>query len=166
MWKDIVQNEEELRAFAKAFEHYSKFYTDENIEPVIVEILRDLKFDILTAKEAGLIHRDDTDHFAFAYAKNRILITYDQDFLDDREFPPHRCSGVVVLDTPPLTSDKLTNSLYILKTVIAPYRDLWKGVKVIIHNNSELTVFMNEHGSGKRTKTRYRIEGRKPQEWM
>jgi predicted nuclease of predicted toxin-antitoxin system len=166
-WMPIKVGPKELQAFDRGFRLEAKFYADENVELVVVEILRDLGFDVLTASEAGLVHRDDADHFALAHREGRILLTYDRDFLNDRGFPPHRCSGVVVLDIQPLTRQVLEESIYLLKVIVRPYRELWKGSKILIVRDYQMTVWQREHDSGRRTKTRYRPrEGRIAEEWV
>ncbi|HUI28833.1 MAG TPA: DUF5615 family PIN-like protein [Candidatus Acidoferrales bacterium] len=166
MWNDIEVDKATLDAFEREFYRKAKFYTDENIEQVVVEIMRDLKLDVVTANEAGLVHRDDTEHMAYAYKEDRILLTYDKDFLNDREFPPNCCPGLVVLDIQPLSRDVLVDALYLLKTVIAKYRNVWRESKIMIHKNSEMTVWMKERASGKRLRSRYRLSNGKAQEWI
>lgn len=154
----------ELRAFDRRFRRVAKFYADENIEPVLIEILRDLGFDIATAREVGLLQRDDTDHYGYARQSNRILLSHDQDFLNDQRFPPQKHPGVVVFDIQPITRDALSDAFYLLKVVVRPYRELWREAKILIHKNLEMTV-RNRNFERRRENIRYRLRQRHAEEW-
>lgn len=58
-----------------------RFYLDENIQSAVALGLRIRGIDVLTAQEAGLRGASDQEHLAFATANERVLVTYDTDFL-------------------------------------------------------------------------------------
>lgn len=58
-----------------------RFYTDEHFPLVLVKVLRSHGADVLTAHEAGMRGVSDTRHLAFPHAEQRVLITYDEDYL-------------------------------------------------------------------------------------
>lgn len=144
----------------------AKFYTDENVDRRLPEILRELGLDVVTAADAGLIHRDDSDHLAFAQRENRILVTNDKDFLYDRRHPPNRCPGLVVIDVGAQTRDSVEPMVWLLTRVVAPYREIWRHSKVLIMRDYQMTVWMRQHSTGKRMKSRYRLSGRDAEEWI
>jgi hypothetical protein len=43
-----------------------KFYLDEDIKPLLAEMLRARGFDCLAAREAGALSRSDSEQLAFA----------------------------------------------------------------------------------------------------
>jgi uncharacterized protein with PIN domain len=55
----------------------ARFYTDENFPLAVVELLRDLGHDVLTAREAGNANLQipDEDVLAFAASNNRTVLT-------------------------------------------------------------------------------------------
>ena len=57
-----------------------KLLTDENIQPEVVDFLRQNNFDVLDIKELNFIGKSDDFIFKFANNKNRIIITHDSDF--------------------------------------------------------------------------------------
>ena len=65
----------------------ARFYADENLELDVVEFLRERKIHIDSAVELGLAPRDDVFHLHEARRRKAVLLTRDQDFLDDRVFP-------------------------------------------------------------------------------
>ncbi|WP_445330275.1 DUF5615 family PIN-like protein [Tychonema sp. BBK16] len=55
----------------------ARFYTDENFPLAVVELLRALGHDVLTAREAGNANLQipDEDVLAFAASNNRTVLT-------------------------------------------------------------------------------------------
>jgi predicted nuclease of predicted toxin-antitoxin system len=58
-----------------------RFHLDENCDPRIAVGLRALGVDVTTTAEAGLLQAPDDQHFSFAIAHNRAIVTQDADFL-------------------------------------------------------------------------------------
>jgi predicted nuclease of predicted toxin-antitoxin system len=155
----------EMRAFDQQFRRLAKFYADEDIEPVLIEILRDLDFDITSAREVGMVHRDDTDHYGYARQQGRMLLSHDQGYLNDLTFPLTQHPGAVVLAIKPLTRETISDAFYLLRTVVLPYRELWRGAKILIHKHLEMTIRMRNF-DGRVRSNRYRLRGRRPEEWV
>lgn len=57
-----------------------RLLTDENIDPGIVHFLRAQGFDVLDAKEQGLMGSDDLTLLRLSQAENRVVLTHDSDF--------------------------------------------------------------------------------------
>ena len=76
----------------------AKLYANENLDFAIVELLRDLRHDVLTTLEAGNANKNIPDEqvLVFAHAQNRIVVTFNyQDFKKlHRLFPIH--SGIII----------------------------------------------------------------------
>ena len=156
-WKAIAVTETELASFNRAFRREAKFYAETSVEQVAVEILHDLGFKVSTSGEVGLSEHDDADHLGYARRENRILLTKDKDFLDDRKFPYQQSPGIVVLDIDPVTQESLADALYVLKVVIRPYREIWQGSKILISRDRHVTIWQKEHDTGRWQRTRYRL---------
>jgi predicted nuclease of predicted toxin-antitoxin system len=84
-----------------------RFYVDANVSPQAVNVLNEMGYDALTAREARIETHDDEDQIAVARKQDRILITHDQDFLDDRRFPLHECPTLVVCSFGTGTKDEI-----------------------------------------------------------
>lgn len=54
--------------------------TDENIHPAVSSFLRSEGFDVLDAKEEGLIGTDDSELLRLAWGQQRVVVTHDRDF--------------------------------------------------------------------------------------
>ncbi len=58
-----------------------RLYLDENISVIVADGLRRRQIDVVTARDAKRLGDDDASQLAFATAENRILTTFDDDFL-------------------------------------------------------------------------------------
>jgi predicted nuclease of predicted toxin-antitoxin system len=76
----------------------ARLYTNENMAHAVVDFLRNLNHDVLTAKEAGKANQGipDEEVLAFAHAEKRILVTFNyQDFKRLHRIHPEH-SGIVI----------------------------------------------------------------------
>jgi hypothetical protein len=152
-WKLIELNEVEIKIMRREYSSKARFHLDEGMDPEIASVLKNRGFNVKTARELGLTGHPDDDHFATAYRKKSILLTHDEDFLDDRKFPPHRSPGVVVL---PQGVDAIIPGIWLVLTVIAPNRKIWKGTKVKITSDGYIRVWnYDERGSWSQTRYKY-----------
>jgi predicted nuclease of predicted toxin-antitoxin system len=92
----------ELGPFAEGFTSAPRVYVDANVPAGLVRFMRErLHWDVLFVIEEDTLRRArDIEHFRLAVQLRRTLVTLDQDFLDDVEYPPGACGGIVVLSAP------------------------------------------------------------------
>jgi hypothetical protein len=57
------------------------YYLDQHIPGAVVNGLRQHAIDVLTAQEAGNCGSHDPDQLAFATAQERVMVTFDPDYL-------------------------------------------------------------------------------------
>jgi predicted nuclease of predicted toxin-antitoxin system len=74
-----------------------RFLVDESMGEGVAKILRHEGYNAKYVSDVGLTGRSDEDVFATAWSEDRVLVTHDPDFLDDRLFPPHRNPGVLLI---------------------------------------------------------------------
>ncbi len=120
---------------------------------------------MVTPDELGLTGCSDEDHFAISYRNKRILLTHDEDFLDNRKFPQHRNPGVVVLPGASGNIDILADALRLVLAFVAPYRDLWQGSKIKIGMDGHVTVWNYDY-TGCWSETRYKVEQHRCLMWI
>ena len=58
-----------------------RFFFDQHIDPAVAAGLRRRGIDVLTAQEAGRCGIDDPEQLAFATVENRVVVTFDRDYL-------------------------------------------------------------------------------------
>lgn len=65
----------------------NKVLLDENIPTAVLWWCISQGFDVMTAREAGLVGRSDNELNAFLHREGRVLITLDLDFSDPIKLP-------------------------------------------------------------------------------
>ena len=78
-----------------------KLYADENVDPYLIDFLRDAKVNVQSAVKLGFSGRGDRFHFAEAKRRGRSLLTHDREYLDHSKFPFNQMRGVVILGAQP-----------------------------------------------------------------
>jgi predicted nuclease of predicted toxin-antitoxin system len=74
-----------------------KLKVDENLPIRVVEILRELDHDAHTALDEGLKGASDARLWRAAQVEDRILLTQDLDFSDERLFAPGTHAGIILV---------------------------------------------------------------------
>jgi uncharacterized protein DUF5615 len=92
----------ELAGHAERLTPRPRIYADANVPAGLVAFMRSsLRWDVLFVIEVAELRRaPDVKHYRLAQQLRRTLITMDRDYLDDRRFPPHEGSGVLVIQAP------------------------------------------------------------------
>ncbi|HEX2453076.1 MAG TPA: DUF5615 family PIN-like protein [Vicinamibacterales bacterium] len=92
----------ELSAYAGDVAERPRVYADANIPNGVVEFMRvDLQWDVFFVLEHDELRRaSDREHYRLARRIGRTLVTLDQDYVDDRRFPPEEGAGVIVFFAP------------------------------------------------------------------
>lgn len=92
----------ELQVVAAELAAAPRIYADANIPAAVVGAMRhELGWDVLFVLEEPEWRRaSDRDHYGRALDLGRTLVTLDQDFFDDRRFPPGSSPGVLVCSAP------------------------------------------------------------------
>jgi|SRR2546425_3015000 len=131
-WKLLPPTtEEQSREFSR-LRQKARFLVDESLGHAVAEVLREDGWNAVYATDVGLGGRSDEDVLAHAWRENRVLITHDRDFLDDRRFPPHRNPGIIVLPGASGAGTGLGNALRRVVSIIGPSRKAFRSFKIEI----------------------------------
>ena len=84
-----------------------RFFLNHNLSPETTNLFRSLGFDATDTREHGLEMVSDLEIAAYAALESRIVVTFDTDFGDIRDFPPGRYPGVIRLKLPVQTLEVL-----------------------------------------------------------
>jgi hypothetical protein len=157
--REIRQVEEFVRRKAKP-----RFYADENFPQLAIEILRNLKADVLTVQDNRRRGHPDENHVAEALRLGRILITCDRDYLDERRFKLVHCPALVVFDFGRGTAREIWETFKCLGSIFsAPqFFDKWTKISA---NRDGWTDYAR-HLDGTTTRVRYRFQGGRMQQWV
>src|SRR3990172_5282622 len=146
----------EVEAFVSQFRKRARFLVDESLGAEVAEVLRDQGWNARYVTELGLEGHSDEDVFARAWADDRIILTHDTGFLDDKRFPPHRNPGVVVLPGAQGDDAPLIRALAGLVSFVAPFREAHRREKVVVSEDAEWTFIRQNPDSGAMEKRRFR----------
>jgi len=162
-WRDLeVPTDEVIRQLDLEFRGKIRFLVDENAGEGVADALRQMGFNSRSARELGLAGRSDEDVFAAAWRENRVIITHDDDFLNNRRFPHHRNPGVVVIRPGADGRDDngLTRCLVLTTMLGAEHAAFFRGTKIEFTSDETYTVLAQG------TKVKYRWKrGENPQIW-
>jgi predicted nuclease of predicted toxin-antitoxin system len=75
----------------------TKFIVDESAGSEIAKALQECGYDAKRLADAGVRVQNDDDLFTAAWKDNRVIVTHNQDFLDNGRFPPTTNPGVIVI---------------------------------------------------------------------
>lgn len=133
-WKRIDHDvsDESFAAFQRDFKRKARFLVDESLGEEAARAIRALGWNVVYVGAVGLAGKPDEDVFAFGWREDRIILTHDKDFLDDRRFPFHRNPGVIVLLGATGQTPVLVNALSGVLRLIGPYREAHRRTKVEI----------------------------------
>ena len=166
-WNPLaLPDDETTRTFNRTFRRRSRFLLDHNVDVELRNALSRLGWNVRTAKEQGLALRDDTDVFAAAFRDDRVLITHDRDFLNERRFPPHRNPGVLVIPGGDGATLDCVRAMAAALPLVGEYREVFRGACVTVTSDGVISIRNCEHDSGARKTRRYRYGGKLPQEWV
>lgn len=118
---------QEVRRYLARKKTLPRFYADENFPPRATALLRAGGFDVVTAAEAGKLGHPDENHAAEALRLERVLVTCDRDYLNDRRFPIIHCPAIVVFDFGAGTRTEILRAFRCLRWMIAipQFYDKW-----------------------------------------
>jgi predicted nuclease of predicted toxin-antitoxin system len=90
-----------------------RFFFDQHIPPAVARGLRRRGVDVLTAQEAGRCGLPDPDQLQFATAEERVVMTFDRDYLAlHASSVPH--AGIVWCRATKYTIGQLIQLLFLL----------------------------------------------------
>jgi hypothetical protein len=114
----------------------------------------------------GLAGHPDENVFAYALKHDRILLTHDTDFLDDRKFPfdSNRNPGVIVLPGGSGGDAFLIRALSILQTICSA-RELFRGSKINISPEGIIKIRQRNLETGGTECIKYRSDRRLFLQW-
>ncbi len=167
-WKEVVPPpQKEIDEFVTLFKKKARFLVDESLGPEVANMIKNQGWNVKYVDEIGLKGHDDHDVFSFAWRDDRILLTHDRDFLDDRAFPLYRNPGVIVLPGGAGDEQALTNAMMFVFTMVAPFREVHRKVKVAVDSDGNWTTIGRNPETGAIDRRKMRIRKNGPlEEWQ
>lgn len=96
--KEIKVIEDEFeREHGFKFTRKPRYFVDENLGQGVTELIRNLGGNVTDPWEKGMLGYKDDRVWQFARKERRIILSHDNDFMDERKYPIRECHGYVVL---------------------------------------------------------------------
>jgi Domain of unknown function (DUF5615) len=159
-WKKLSQpSPKEEAELEVEFGKKTAFLVDESVDPAITDFLRKKGWNVKTVSDVGLAGQDDEAMLAAAHRDDRVLLTHDRDFLDDRKFPPHRNPGVAVLPEGGRDFGALSTAVHNMLILVGAHRNFYHATKVEFLADGSLILKRRRRGRDKRTRYRFTRHG-------
>jgi predicted nuclease of predicted toxin-antitoxin system len=130
--RELPLSDEEVSRILHEQRRRSRFLVDESLGAEVTRLLRRLRWNVKDVYELGLAGHPDENVLAAAKADDRILLTHDRGFLDERRFPHHRNPGVAILPGAQGNEGALLRALAQMLAVVGRARDLYRATRIII----------------------------------
>jgi len=157
-WKRLPELEPcAIEEFGRRFKKKARFLVDESAGSGLARALRDFGWNAVFVDEVGLGGHSDEDVFGFGWKEDRVILTHDEDFMDDLRFPFHRNPGVVILPGASGEPGFIEAVRSVLST-IGHFRGAYRGEKVVISSDQVWTVKGFDKARGRHYSSRYRFE--------
>jgi hypothetical protein len=139
--KDIQESPFPPRSIKRA-----NLYADEDIEDEVVSWLRTQGINIRSARELGHRGKPDSFHAAYAFKKKRFILTKNEkDYFDDRQFPPNRTYGVIVVQGDMRDPEAYFRSVW-WTLALVPSGELYVGMKIRLTPTEVTMRFIDTNG--------------------
>ena len=148
-WKPVAISKEEAAAAVRSFSKKARFLLDEDVDPSLAPELRKLGWNVRTVDDASLRGHPDENIMAYAKREDRILITHDADFFDDRLYPPHQNPGVLII---PQAISEAVIALRSALPIVGRFRELFRGAKILVDGLGTIKIKGTDY-TGKRYTT-------------
>jgi len=139
-WTELSIDEDEISGFAREYKRKARFLIDECLGEEAARVISDLGWNAVYVSAVGLLGHTDEDILAEAWRTDRVLLTHDPDFLDDRRFPPHRNPGLVILPGAAGCTDVLERELARVLVTLGRHRDAYRGFKIHIREDGTWVI--------------------------
>jgi predicted nuclease of predicted toxin-antitoxin system len=141
MWKPLPKvTDSELRGFQRNFAKKARFIVDEGLGPYVALLVQEAGWNVKFAGDVGLAGHSDEDIFAYGWRENRIILTHDSHFLDDKRFPPHRNPGIIVLPGGSGNEQVVISALSLAVFYVGSYREFFRHTKLRFAEDDTLVM--------------------------
>ena len=93
-WKDHRERFEKLHGFD--FNRKPKYFVDESLGAGTTALLRKWGCNVRDVHDVGIAGQPDENVFQYAQRNRRIVLTHDDDFINNAIFPLKGCHGIAI----------------------------------------------------------------------
>ncbi|MGA2905333.1 MAG: DUF5615 family PIN-like protein [Candidatus Korobacteraceae bacterium] len=146
-----------------------RFLVDESLGNDAARLLRDQGYNAKFVEDLGLMGKADDAVFAAAWKDQRIVLTHDRDFLDNRRFPQNRNPGVVVFAVGASGEDdqRLLRAFSAMQSLVSAFGAAeMRGTKIVFLDDEHVNI-ERRNRTGRLVKMRYWVPANgPPMQWV
>lgn len=158
VWKPIdTPSKEEMADFLKDHRKIARFLVDESVGIEVASQMKGLGLNVKYVDDVGLRGRSDKYIYAYARRKRRVILTHDDDFMDNRQFPIIISPGVVKIPGAAGDEAALVHAVSQVIFMFGKLGDFFEKTKISISSKGIWAVFKYDHPSGKIVKSIYKF---------
>jgi hypothetical protein len=158
VWKPVdTPSKEEMAVFLKDHRKIARFLVDESVGIEVASQMKELGLNVKYVDDVGLKGRADEDIYAYARRERRVILTHDDDFMDNRQFPITISPGVVKIPGAVGDEGALVHAVSKVISMFGKLGDFFEKTKISISSEGIWTVFKYDHSSGKIEKSIYKF---------
>lgn len=141
-WKKILKEFEKENGFS--FTRRPRYFIDENLGQGTTELIRSLKYNVTDAWETHLTGKGDEHIWRFCQKDRRILLSHDNDFLNENLFPIRKSFGFVLLPHKTGEETPLIRKIVHLTSFLSIGTGIIYEKKITIRENGHWQIFERE----------------------
>lgn len=119
------KEQKEDEKWLKNFKKKPKFLCDENLDADTAKRLYELDYNAISVYDIGYEGKQDEIIYQEAFKTDRVLLTNDEDFLDNKQFELKFSTPTIILP-----NKNFEKSLLYMLYHIAPYYEVFKEIKI------------------------------------
>lgn len=167
-WKPVdTPSKEEMAVFLNDHRRIARFLVDESVGIEVALQMKELGLNVKYVDDVGLRGCADEDIYAYARKDRRVILTHDDDFMNNRQFPITSSPGVVKIPGAAGDEAALVHAVSQLISMFGKLGDFFEKTKILISSEGVWTVFKYDYPSGKIEKSIYKFQRNGPtMEWV
>ncbi|UFS62546.1 DUF5615 family PIN-like protein [Sulfurimonas sp. HSL-3221] len=167
-WEKIrYPSDKEIKEFEKTFEQENgfkfirkpRYFVDENLGQGVTDLIRYLGGNVTDPWEQGMLGYKDDRVWRFAREERRIILSHDDDFMDESKYPIRECYGYILLPHKEGGESPLTQKIVQMYNIISSGAGFLYRKKLIIRENGHWELHSISE-TGKIIKTLYDLNDR------
>lgn len=155
---DIIKSKKikkEVSEIIKPYKKKCKFLVDENLGLRVVEYLKGLKWNVKYIGDYNLVGHPDEAVYGCAWKEKRILLTQDDDFLDNKRFPMQQNYGAIVFNFS--SEDELISEINNILSLIGNYEGIYAYSKYEVFSDGRIKMVELDRETNKNILREFKI---------
>jgi len=157
-WKPVATpSKEEIAEFLKDRKKSARFLVDESAGTELASQMKEIGLNVKYVDDVGLRGRSDEEVFAYARKQNRVILTHDEDFMNNRQIPIYLSPGIVKIPGASGDEDALVQAVSQVVSMFGNLGQFFEKTKISITSEGIWTINKFNQDTGIITKSIYKF---------